>query len=438
MFTMGSTPRPLAASLKAEIPGIVNTARISDDNHRLLFSNGDKSLYASGRYADSAIFSMLTLPFVEGNARTVFQQLYSIVLTQKTAEKFFPGEKNITGKSIRVDNKQDYTVTGVIKDFPENSTLQVDWLAPYQILTREEFVKMGNNSDEFSWESYGPFTYVELDQKANLASINQQLKDYIHHKQPNETNTAFLFPMKDWRLHSEFANGKPTGGGRIEQVRMLAAIAWIVLFIACINFMNLATANSQQRSKEVGVRKVLGARKNALVTQFISEALFMSLLAGIVSIVIILLALPAFNTLMQKNLSLAINTPVHILSLLIIIIVCGLIAGSYPSLYLSSFNPVLVLKGIKIKGGSASMIRKGLVIVQFVVSVVFIISTIIVYLQIQHVKNRELGFNKNNLLEINPQHDISSIFPLIEHDLLQTGLIESAAVTDHNTIRWRY
>jgi putative ABC transport system permease protein len=434
LYTMGSTPRPMAASLKAEIPGIVNAARISDGDERMLFSFENKSLYAIGRYTDSSLFSMLTLRFLEGSAKTAFAKLYSIVITEKAAKKFFGEEKNVVGKTVRTDNKQEFVVTGVLKDLPENSTLHFEWLAPYQIVTEQVQARLGNKSDEFNWGSYGPFTYVELDAKANAAAINRQLKDYIHHKEPKENSAAFLFPMRDWRLYDEFANGKQTGGGRIEQMRMLSIIAWIILFIACINFMNLATANSQRRAKEVGVRKVLGAGKRGLITQFIGEALFMSLLATFAAIIIIAFALPAFNTLMQKQLSLHLNNPFHIVALLIITIICGLVAGSYPSLYLSSFNPTLVLKGLKLKTGSAALIRKGLVVVQFTVSVVFIISTIIVYMQIQHVKNRKLGFNKDNLAEIDMQHDISKSFFSIKQDLLQTGVVQNAAMSDHVTI----
>jgi putative ABC transport system permease protein len=434
MVTMGSTPRPMGVSMKKEIPGVINAARFSDQDERLLFSVGDKSLYAAGRYTDSSLFSMFTLPFAQGNAKNAFAQLYSVVLTESAAKKFFGEEKNIIGKTVRVDNKHDFVVSGVLKDLPENSTLQFEWLAPYQVLTVEEYAKSGNNSDEFAWGSYGPLTYIELDPKANVVAINKQLKNYIHEKDSREKNTAFLFPMRDWQLYSEFENGVQTGGGRIKQVRMLSAIAWIILFIACINFMNLATANSQKRAKEVGVRKVLGAGKKGLITQFIGEALLMSSVATVVAIFITAISLSAFNSLMQENLSLNILEPSHIIFLIVITVICGLVAGSYPSLYLSSFNPALVLKGLKIKTGSAPLIRKGLVVVQFTVSVVFIISTIIVYMQIQLVKNRNLGFNKENLIEINPQQDISKTFPLIKNELLQTGLIQSAAISDHTTL----
>ena len=434
-FTMTSTPRPMRAAMKSEIPGIANTARYSVFDERFLFSFDNKSMYAAGRYTDASLFNMFTFHFVQGNAKNPFPQLYSLVITESTSKKFFGDEKDVTGKKVRVDNSQDYIISGVIKDLPENSTLQFEWLASWEITDAKELAAgAGTNRDATDWGSYGPFTFVELDKNANIAAINDQLKNFIHSKAADQKSSSFLFPMKHWRLYEDFANGKETGRGRIKQVRMLSAIAWIILFIACINFMNLATANSQKRAKEVGVRKVLGAEKKGLVAQFISEALFMSLLASIVSIIIIIFALPSFNMLMQKNLSLGLSNPYHITALLIIAAICGLIAGSYPSLYLSSFNPALVLKGMKLKTGSAALIRKGLVVVQFTVSIVFIISTIIVYMQIEHAKSRDIGFNRNKLIEVIPQHDITNVFPLIKNELMRTGLIENAAITDHTTL----
>lgn len=198
--------------------------------------------------------------------------------------------------------------------------------------------------------------------------------------------------------------------------------------------MNLATARSKKRAREVGVRKVLGAGKKRLIAQFICEALFMSVLAAIAGILIISIALPAFNTLVQKNLSSDLGNTLHIAALLLITAVCSLVAGSYPSLYLSSFNPVFVLKGVKLKTGSAAVIRKALVVLQFTISIVLIIGTIIIYQQIQHVKSRNLSFNKDNLIEMNVQGDMQKNFDVIKQDLLNTGLVENAALSDHETI----
>jgi putative ABC transport system permease protein len=425
--TFSSTPGVMAPVMQAEIPGIANTCRTNEGQMTLLFTIGDKSVYASGKYAEPSLFSMFTLPFVQGNAKSAFAQLYSIVITEKTAKKFFGDDKNVLGKTVRIDNKHDYIVTGVLKDIPENSSMRFEWVAPFEIWFKQSewLHHWGNNSLA---------TYVELKPGVDPVSVNKLLYNFIQKREPQSIARPFLFSMNDWRLYDQFENGKQTGGGRIEYVRMFSIIAWIILFIACINFMNLATARSEKRAREVGVRKVLGAGKKKLIVQFIGEALFMAVLAAIVAIIITSLVLPSFNTLVQKNLSLALYNPVHISALLFITVACGLIAGSYPSLYLSSFNPVFVLKGLKLKSGSAAFIRKGLVVLQFTVSIVLIISTIIIFQQIQHVKSRQLGFDKNNLLEMDVQGDVSKNYSVIKQELLNTGDVENVALSDHTTI----
>ncbi len=434
VYTHSSTPGPLAASLQATIPGVVNTCRVKEEGTSMLFSVGNKSVYASGDYTEPSLFSLFTLPFAEGNASSAFKQLHSIVITEKTAKKLFGDEKNVIGKTMRMDNKQDYMVTGILKDLPENSSLQFEWLAPFQVWYNE------NKEWAHQWNNFGITTYVELKPEANVVAINRQLLNplYDFTTQKNESSVStvheFLFGMNDWHLRNDFANGKPTGSGRIQYVRLFTIIAWIILLIACINFMNLATAGSEKRSKEIGVRKVLGAGKNRLVFQFISEAIFMALLATIVAVFIIILVLPAFNLLVQKNLSSGLTNPIHIIALLLLALTCGLVAGSYPALYLSSFNPVFVLKGIKLKTGSATIIRKGLIVAQFAVSIVLIISTVIIYQQIQHVKSRDLGYNKNNLVQIDAQADVIKSFTSIKQDLLNTGAVENAGLADHETI----
>jgi len=425
--TFGSTPGLLAPAMQTEIPGIANTCRMNEDNASRLFTIDDKSMYASGHYAESSIFNMFTLPFVQGNAANAFKQLYSIVITEKTAKKFFGEEKNVIGKTVRIDNKQNYVVTGVLKDIPSNSTIQFEWLAPFKIWFDESpwAHKWGNNCLA---------TYVELKPDVTPASVDRLLYNFIQKREAKSIARPFLFNMSQWRLYDQFDNGKQTGGGRIQFVRLFSVIAWIILLIACINFMNLATARSEKRAREVGVRKVLGAGKRNLIFQFIGEALIMSLLATICAVALILLTLPAFNTLVEKNLVIGLENPIHITILVIITLICGLVAGSYPSLYLSSFNPVFVLKGLKIKTGSAAFIRKGLVVLQFTVSIILIVSTIIIYQQIQHVKSRDLGFNKNNLLSVNVVGDIAKNYLAIKQELVQTGAVESVALSDHATI----
>ncbi|MBV9963730.1 MAG: FtsX-like permease family protein, partial [Parafilimonas sp.] len=277
-------------------------------------------------------------------------------------------------------------------------------------------------------------TYVELKPNVTPSSVDKLLVGFIQKREPKANAVPFLFTMNDWHLRNEFDNGVQTGGGRIEYVHLFSIIAWIILMIACINFMNLATARSEKRAREVGVRKVLGAGKSNLVFQFIGEAIFMAILSAVFAVIIMSLVLPAFNLLVQKQLTLGLNNPVHIAAIIAITLVCGLIAGSYPSLYLSSFNPVFVLKGLKLKGNSASFIRKGLVILQFSISIILIVSTIIIYQQIQHVKNRSLGFNKNNLLEINTNDEFTKNYELIKQDVLGTGVVQNVALSDYTAL----
>jgi len=425
--TFGSTPAPMAPLIKAEIPGIANTCRINGLDTKLI-TIGNNSMYAAGSYVDASLFSMFTFPFVQGNAKTAFTQLHSMVITQSTAKKFFGNDKDVLGKTVRVDNKQDYVITGVIKDIPKNSTVQFEWAAPFQIWYDE------NKSWAQSWGNNDLATYVELKPNVSAASVNKILYDFIQKREPKSIARPFLWSAHDWHLRDEFDNGVQTGGGRITYVHLFSVIAWIILLIACINFMNLATSRSEKRAREVGVRKVLGSGKRMLIFQFMGEALFMALLSAALAVIIMMLLLPAFNLLVQKNLVLGLNKPLHIAALLAITLICGLFAGSYPSLYLSSFNPVFVLKGIKMKGSSAAMIRKGLVILQFSISIILIISTIIIYQQIQHVKSRSLGFNKNNLLQVDMNSEMTKNYEAVHQDLLGTGLIENVAISNYNNL----
>lgn len=433
VYTHSSTPGPLAPAMVSTIPGIENTCRTTENGTSFLFAIGNKAVNASGKYVEPSFFNLFTLPFAQGNAGSAFSQLHSIVITQKTARKFFGDEKDVIGKTVRMDNKQDYVVSGVLKDLPENSTLQFEWLAPFKVWYDE-------NPWAAKWGNFGITTYVELESHTDVASINSKLLnpfyDFTTQKIEKDKSSVheFLFSMNDWHLRDDFANGKPTGSGRIQYVHLFSIIAWIILFIACINFMNLATAGSEKRSKEIGVRKMLGSGKKTLIVQFIGEAIFMSLFAAFVAVILMWMLLPAFNSLVQKDLSLGLTNPYHLITLLLLTLLCGFIAGSYPSLYLSSFNPVFVLKGIKSKTGSAAIIRKGLVVIQFAVSIVLIISTIIIYRQIQHVKTRDIGYNKNNLLQIDAQGDIVKDFPAIKQDLINTGFVKDAALADHTTI----
>ncbi len=429
VMTHSSTPGVMGPELQKDIPAITTACRVTEGETRSLFTLGDKPVYASGLYAEPSVFSMFTLPFVQGNAKNAFAQLYSLVITEKTAKKFFGDEKSVVGKMVRVDSKQDYVISGVVKDLPANSSFQFEWLAPFQIYYQESPWAQ-------KWDNYCVTTYAEVKPGANVAALNQRLFHYFDTKGGGGASNShpFLFGMKDWHLYDQFSNGHLTGSGRISYVHLFSAIAWIILFIACINFMNLSTARSASRSREVGVRKVLGAEKGNLIIQFIGEALLISALSTVVALILMSVSLPAFNALVEKPLSLGLRQPLHLSALLLVMLICGFVAGSYPALYLSSFNPVSVLKGFRIKTGGAAFIRKGLVIVQFTISIVLITSTIIIYRQIQHVKSRDLGFNKNNLVQVDLRGDMLKNFTAIRQDLINTGAVQNAALVDRETL----
>ena len=419
-FTFDATPGPLAAGIKNEIPGIKNTARYTFGN-QLLFSVGEKNINEQGNYVDSSFLKMMQLQFLKGNPSTAFLQLNSVVISEKMAHKFF-NSTDVLGKSIKVNNKEDYIITGVIKDLPENVTLKFQWLAPFQNFENE-------NNWLLNWGNNGVATFVETEPHADIAAINKKLYNYLDTKAKDLTAKFEIYPMSRWRLYDSWQNGKEVEG-RIKYVKLFSLIAWIILIIACINFMNLSTARSEQRAKEVGVRKVLGAGKNNLVFQFIGESLLMAFLSAIFAVLLIFLALPSFNNLVEKHLTMALGNPFHTGALLLIALICGMVAGSYPAFYLSSFNPVKVLKGLKIKtSGSAGFVRKGLVITQFAVSIILIISTLIIFQQLQHIKNRDLGYNKNDLIYTPIQGNLKSGFNVVKNDLKATGAVEDVALS---------
>ena len=419
--TFGDTPGPLAKDLKDEIPEIVKSARASTSLN-ILFSIGDNAINRNGSYVDSDFIEIFSLHFVEGNRQSAFNRPDAIVLTQKTASDLFGKNTTALNKTLRVNNKNNYIITGVVEDLPDNTTIEFEWLAPF-----ERF----NEGEDNEWmKEYGnnfANTYIELTPGSDYRTVDKKVRELLPEKMEDPNSYFFLHPMKDWHLRSNFENGVRIGG-QIVFVRLMAIIAIIILLIACINFMNLATARSEKRAKEVGLRKVLGSSKKRLVSQFMVEALITASLAAIVSVLFLSFLLPEFNILIEKHLELNLLDMTHLLTLIVITLICGLLAGWYPAFYLSSFGPAEVLKGVKVKQGNSSIIRKGLVIAQFAVSIVFIISTIIVYQQLQHVKNRDLGFTKENLIKIPVSGDIIKNFNPIKSEIVASGLVEDVAL----------
>jgi putative ABC transport system permease protein len=427
-YTFEATPGPLAAGMKTDIPGIANTSHLTW-SIQALFTHDDKPLYQTGNYCDPSFLSMFSLNFTEGNPTSALNDIHSLVISHDMAVAFF-GTADPMGKTLKMNNADQYTITGVIDDLPANTSFRFHWLANYQAFYKRNQWLSG-------WGSNGIMTFVELKPSADPAAINKLFYHYVESKYPGASMRGFIFPMSDWRLYSAFTNGKQDPSkGRIQYVRIFTLIAWIILVIACINFMNLATASSERRAREVGVRKVLGAGKGKLVSQFIGESLLMAFLAVFVSIGLTALALPGFNSLVEKQLALNLLSPLHLIALLAIGLLCGLLAGSYPSFYLSSFNPVYVLKGLKVKAvGGAVYIRRGLVILQFATSIVFIITTIIIYQQLQYVQHRELGYEKQGLFYMSQQGKMNDHFDAIRNDLIHTGFVSNATLSTNSVLQ---
>nr|WP_297786402.1 ABC transporter permease [uncultured Allomuricauda sp.] len=419
-----ATPGPLAEALKAEVPGIVGAARTKGED--LLFRVNEISINKKGRFADPDFLSMFSLNFVEGNLETAFDEVDAIIISQETAKQLFGENSSAIGKVIKINNDTNYTISGIYEDLPNNVTYSFDWVAPF-----ERFAKGKDWMKEYGANFSD--TFVELSPEANFDMVDKKVRQMLPEKTEDDETIAFLFSMKDWHLRSAFEGGKNVGG-QITYVRLFSLIAIIILLIACINFMNLATARSEKRANEVGVRKVLGSGRKGLISQFMAEALITATISTFVSVLLLKLLVPQFNILIDKQLELRLLDPAHLLTLTGITLVCGIVAGWYPAFYLSSFMPVEVLKGARITKGSAALIRKGLVAAQFVVSIVFIISTIIVYQQIQHVKARDLGYDKENLVKIPVTGDMIKNFIPIEEDMKASGKIESIGLNNSDIL----
>jgi len=412
---------PLASSLQKTYPQIKN-AVVTTQGESHIFSYGDNKIKKTGLTVGGNFFDMFSWKFIKGDPLTALTDPSSIVLTQSAAKTFF-GNADPINKILKIDNQENVKVSAVVTDPPGNSTLQFDFVKAFNY-SDPDVKKAMNEWINSSWH-----VYLQTAPGANITILDKNINILKKQHSPDDrVSTYFAFPMNKWRLYSDFKDGKNVGG-MIEYVRLFTIIAIIILLIACVNFMNLSTARSEKRAKEVGVRKTLGSGKKQLILQFFSESMILSLIAFILSVIAVYLLLPSFNTLVDKHLSPDLSQPLIWIGALSIIVFTGVIAGSYPALYLSSFNPVKVLKGTFLAGKKAVIPRRVLVVSQFVISILLISATIIVYQQIQHVKNRDLGYNDNNLIMIPSTPDVSKNYPVIKQELLKTGMINAVTRT---------
>ena len=416
-----TTPKVLARTLERDLPEVEQAVRVDWANNRL-FSIGDKRLNVAGNIVDSNFLQVFSFPLLKGNAATALKDMHSVVLTEKLAKKIY-GNEDPMGKVIKIDNKENFTVTGIVKDLPTNTRFNFEYLLPWS------YKRFQGDDDEY-WGNNSTRTYVLLKPNASEAAANAKMKVLKPKYDKDETKwEMFIYPMHKWRLYSSFTNGKEDGGGRIEFVRLFGIIAAFILLIACINFMNLSTARSEKRAKEVGIRKVVGAKKGGLITQFIGESILISFLAAILAVVLVQISLPAFNSLTDKQLAIEYNNIYFWLAAVGFILFTGVLAGSYPAFFLSSFQPVKVLKGTFKKANALVTPRKVLVVLQFTFAIILIICTIIVKQQIDYAQNRETGYNRNNLVYHLFTGDIEKNYMLIKNELLNSGVAASVTKT---------
>jgi len=414
--TGNATPEIMAPILKNDIPEIEQVSRISGGEN-YLFTVGDKNLKANGNLVDPSFLSMFSFPMIKGNEHSALKDPYSVVLTQKLAKDIF-GNEDAMGKVIKVENDENYKVTGILKDLPNNTQFKFDYLMSYEHKSMKGYI----DSD---WTDVSIRTYVMLKPHASLSAANSKIKNVIvQHSGGRAKTTQFLYPFSKLHLYSHFQNGVVVGG-RIERVRIFLLIAIFILLIACINFMNLSTAKSEKRAKEVGVRKVVGAGKGSLVFQFIAESILLSFIAGALAIIAVQLCLPAFNQLVQKQLFINYGNGYFWIAGITFILITGILAGSYPAFFLAAFKPISVLKGTFKKADSFFTPRKVLVVLQFTIGIALIICTIVVHQQVKYAESRQTGYDQKNLVYVFLQGDMDKNYSLIKNELLNSGVVTS-------------
>jgi hypothetical protein len=424
------TPGLLGEELKRQIPEIQYAANYSTWGNLGTFRAGDKIIKENGEYAGEDFFKLFSFPLLQGNKTTALSDISSIAISKKMAGSLFGSPGSAIGRTVRFENKQDFTVSAVF-NIPDNSSLHFDYLINWKYLAREnEYVR--------DWNSVAPYTTVMLRPDANPEKFRARIKYFLKNlntKQgPNYRVELDLQRFDEVYLNGAFKN-KEIGGGRIEYVRLFSIIAIFILLIACINFMNLTTARSMKRAKEIGIRKTAGAMKSTLIIQFIGEAMLFALLAVVLSIGLITVAMPFFNELSGKQIHLPFTDSGFWLQLALITLLTGLISGSYPAFFLSSFNPVKVLKGSIRLGSGISLFRKSLVTFQFALSILLIIGTIIISRQVRFIQAANLGFDRENLVTIPLEGNLVNQYFLFKQELTKMPGIQQVSEISQSPVQ---
>ncbi len=419
------TPHPSGPVWQEKIPEIKEQARLNR-LPRVLFRRNDNVFFESAIVAsDSGLFKMFSFPLILGDPENLLESPHSIVLTKKLSDKYF-GDENPIGKTITVENRYQFMVTGVMKDIPENSIFTFEGIIPYSFMH-----EIGAVSD--SWGSNSIFTFVELQKGANIQEVNKKLTDVVLEYNPETLTKFMVFPFLDIHLHSQF--GFRETRGPVITVWIFSLIAVFILLIACINFINLSTAKASSRARETGIRKVLGADRKTMIFHFMSESLIMVAFSMVLSLIIVGLALELFNNVSGKEFTVSdLWDGKFIISFLVTGIVAGLVSGLYPAFYLSSAKPITTIKGVAISGKGNGSLRKALVVLQFTLSVVIAISAIFLYMQLKFMQNKDLGYDKENLIAIPMSEEMNGKYYSLKEELLKETYITGVTAGLHNPV----
>jgi len=421
-----NVPWPMGDELRKSFGSDFKYVTMATYNNGHILTHADKKLTKNGTYFEPSALEMLSIQMIRGT-KNALHDPSSIMLSESTAKVYF-GNADPMDKVMKIDNNQVVKVTGVYEDLPENSSFSgVDFIAPWALFSNSAGLK----KEADTWRCNCYFTYAQVADNSDINKVSAKIrdikKDKVNKIELKQKNQVFLNPMKNWHLYSDFKNGVIIGG-RIQYVWLFGTIGFFVLLLACINFMNLSTARSEKRAKEVGIRKAIGSLRRQLIYQFLSESLMVVAFAFIFATILAQFSLPFFNEVAGKKIAIPWNSPLFWLAGISFSLVTGLISGSYPALYLSSFQPIKVLKGTFRVGRLAAVPRKVLVVVQFTVSVVLIIGTIIVFRQIQFAKNRPVGYTRAGLITLPmATGDIHKQFAAVKDELEKSGTIISIA-----------
>lgn len=420
--TWTSVPYPLAEELRKKYGSDFKRIVMSTGTYPSVLTHDEKRLYKTGGYFEKGALEMFSIPMVQGDWHAL-EDPSSIVISASTARAYF-GDENPMNKVLKIDQQPGLKITGVFKDFPTNSSFAgVDYMVNW-----EHFANLpdGIKTMEDPWRPNAFNLYIEMNANADFKTASLRIRDAklrnVNAQLAKKKPALFIQPMREWHLYSEFSNGVNVGG-RITYVWMFGIIGLFVLLLACINFMNLSTARSEKRAREVGIRKAIGSLRKQLIIQFFVESILVVLFALVLSLILVQLCLPIFNEVADKKMSILWTNPIFWTLVVAFALLTGLIAGSYPALYLSSFQPVRVLKGVYKAGKAASLPRKVLLVIQFTVSVTLIIGTFVVYQQIQYAKNRPMGYNQNGLVSLPINNEIHKHFAAINQELLNSKTI---------------